>query len=62
MKSVPEISYSLVPLGETLQNRFITPIMGGHICNYTEQKFLPYLLALVDFRSLLLTASGNGMK
>ena len=38
MKAIPEISHYLVSLEETLRNRFITAVTGGHICNDTERK------------------------
>ena len=40
MRTIPEISHHLVSLEDTLRNRFIPAISGGHICNDTERKFL----------------------
>ena len=40
MRTIPEISHHLVSLEETLCNRFIPAITGGHICNDTERKLL----------------------
>ena len=40
MRTIPEISHHLVSLEETLRNRFLTAITGGHICNDTERKLL----------------------
>ena len=40
MKTIPEISHYQVSLEETLRNRFIPAITGGHICNDTERKLL----------------------
>ena len=40
MKTIPEISHHLVSLEETLRNRFIPAVTGGHISNDTERKLL----------------------
>ena len=40
MRTIPEISHHLVSWKETLRNRFIPAITGGHICNDTERKLL----------------------
>ena len=40
MRTIPETSHHLVSLEETLCNRFIPAITGGHICNDTERKLL----------------------
>ena len=42
MRTIPEISHHLVSLEETLRNRFILAITGGHICNDTERKLLSF--------------------
>ena len=39
-RTIPEISHHLVPLKETLRNRFVTAITGGYVCNDTERKLL----------------------
>ena len=40
MRTIPDISHHLVSLEETLRNRFIPVITGGHICSDTERKLL----------------------
>ena len=40
MRTIPKISHHLVSLEETLRNRFIPAITGGHICSNTERKRL----------------------
>ena len=40
MRTIPQISYHLVSLEETLRNRLISATTGGHICNDTERKLL----------------------
>ena len=40
MRTIPEINHHLSPLEETLQNRFIPAITGGHTCNDTERKLV----------------------
>ena len=42
MRTIPEISHHLVSLEETFRNSFIPTISGGHICNDTERKLLPF--------------------
>ena len=64
MRKILEISHHLVSLKETLRNRFIPAITGGHIRNNTERRllFLPtqfgglaipifYELAEVEYRN-----------
>ena len=40
MITIPEISNHLVPLEETICNRFVPAITGGHICKTTEKRLL----------------------
>ena len=40
MRKIPKISHHLVSLGETLCNRFIPAINGGHISNDTDKTLL----------------------
>ena len=40
MRTIPKISHHLVSLEQTLRNRFIPAITGGHICSVTERKLL----------------------
>ena len=42
LEFVSEISHQLVSLEETLCNRIIPAITGGHICNNTERKLLSF--------------------
>ena len=42
LEFVSKISYQLVSLEETLCNRIIPAITGGHICNNTERKLLSF--------------------
>ena len=41
MRTGPGISQFLYPLEETLRNKFIPPIAGGHICSNNERQLLP---------------------
>ena len=40
MRTVPGIIHHVVPLEETLRNRFIPTTTGGQICNDTARKLL----------------------
>ena len=56
---IPEISHHLVSLEETLRNRFIPAITGGHICNDTERKLLS--LPTTRFGGLAIPVSYSGI-
>ena len=49
VRTIPEISNHLVSLEETLRNRFIPAVTGGHICNNTERKLLSLLTCFDGF-------------
>ena len=59
MRTIPEISHHLVSLEETLRNRFIPAITGGHICNDTERKLLS--LPTTRFGGLAIPVSYSGI-
>ena len=40
MRTIPGISQFLYPLEETVRNKFIPAITGGHICCNNEQRLL----------------------
>ena len=40
MRTIPDISNLLLPIEDTIRNRFITAIIGGRICNEEELKLL----------------------
>ena len=40
MRTIPDISNMLIPIEDTIRNRFIPAIIGGRICNVEERKLL----------------------
>ena len=40
MRTIPDISNLLIPIEDTIRNRFIPAITGGRICNEEERKLL----------------------
>ena len=40
MRTIPGISQFLYPLEETVRNKFIAAITGGHICSNNERRLL----------------------
>ena len=41
MRTIPDISNLLIPIEDTIRNRFIPAITGGRICNEEERRLLP---------------------
>ena len=67
MRTIPRISRFLYPLEETIRNKFIPAITGGHICSKNEQQLLslptPYGgLAIQVFYELVETEFENSCK
>ena len=67
MRTIPRISQFLYPLEETIRNKFIPAITGGHICSKNEQRLLslptPYGgLAIQVFYELVETEFENSCK
>ena len=40
MRTIPDISNLLIPIKDTIRNRFIPSITGGRICSEEEQRLL----------------------
>ena len=41
LRTIPDISNLLIPIEDTIRNRFIPAITGGRICNEEERRLLP---------------------
>ena len=67
MRTIPGISQFLYPLEETVRNKFIPAITGGHICTNNEQQLLSLPtryseLAIAIFYELAETEFENSRK
>ena len=67
MRAIPGISQFLYPLDETVRNKFIPEITGGHICSNNERRLLSFPtryggLAIPIFYELAKTEFENSRK